>query len=142
MLRHASSPDECAILNATTGPGDQRAAATVCDTGAIKRDIRAMNRLSACVITLNEEHNLPRLLGSLGGIADEIVIVDSGSTDRTGEIAREHEARLEFRRWTHYGEQKNHAAAIATSDWVLSLDADEVLSSRLQSALLDWKKRT
>jgi len=101
-----------------------------------------MNRLSACVITLNEERNLPRLLESLRGIADEIVIVDSGSTDRTGEIAREHEARLEFRRWTHYGEQKNHAAAIATSDWVLSLDADEVLSSRLQSALLDWKKRT
>jgi glycosyltransferase involved in cell wall biosynthesis len=100
-----------------------------------------MNRLSACIITLNEERNLPRLLDSLRRIADEIVVVDSGSTDRTAEIAREHGARFEFRKWTHYGEQKNHAAAIATSEWILSLDADEVLSSTLQSALLDWKKR-
>jgi glycosyltransferase involved in cell wall biosynthesis len=100
-----------------------------------------MNRLSVCIITLNEERNLPRLLGSLRGIADEIVVVDSGSTDRTGEIARQHGARFEFRKWTHFGEQKNHAAASATTDWILSLDADEVLSSELQSALLDWKKR-
>lgn len=100
-----------------------------------------MNRISACIITLNEERNLPRLLQSLREIADEIVIVDSGSTDRTGEIARDHGARFEFRKWTHYGEQKNHAAAIATVEWILSLDADEVLSSTLQSALLDWKKR-
>lgn len=100
-----------------------------------------MNLLSACLITLNEEHNLPRTLASLNGIADEIVIVDSGSTDRTEAIAREHGARFEFRKWTHYGEQKNHAAAIATSEWILSLDADEVLSTALQSALLDWKKR-
>jgi len=100
-----------------------------------------MNRISACVITQNEERNLPRLLESLRGIADEIVVVDSGSSDRTGEIAREHGARFEFREWTHYAEQRNHAARIATAEWILSLDADEVLSSTLQSALLDWKKR-
>jgi len=100
-----------------------------------------MNRLSACIITLNEERNLPKLLDSLRGIADEIIVVDSGSTDRTEAIARECGARFEFRNWTHYGEQKNHAAEIATSDWILSLDADEVLSSALQSALVDWKKR-
>lgn len=100
-----------------------------------------MNRLSVCIITLNEERNLPRLLESLRGVADEIVVVDSGSTDRTGELAREHGARFEFRKWTHYGEQKNHAAAIAVAEWILSLDADEVLSSALRSALLDWKKR-
>ncbi len=100
-----------------------------------------MNRLSVCLITLNEEDNLPRALDSLQGIADEIVIVDSGSTDRTEAIAREHGARFEFREWTHYGEQKNHAAAMATSQWILSLDADEELSSTLQSAISDWKKR-
>jgi glycosyltransferase involved in cell wall biosynthesis len=100
-----------------------------------------MNRISACVITQNEERNLPRLLESLCGIADEVVVVDSGSTDRTEAIARQHGARFEFREWTHYGEQRNRAAALATSEWILALDADEVLSSALQSALLDWKKR-
>ena len=100
-----------------------------------------MNRISACVITQNEERNLPRLLESLCGIADEVVVVDSGSTDRTEAIAREHGARFEFRGWTHYGEQRNRAAALATSEWIFALDADEVLSSALQSALLDWKKR-
>src|SRR5262249_7598759 len=100
-----------------------------------------MNRISACVITLNEERNLPRLLESLRGIADEVVVVDSGSTDRSGQIAREHGARFEYRDWTHYAEQRNHAARIASAEWILSLDADEVLGSALQSALLDWKKR-
>jgi len=100
-----------------------------------------MNRISFCVITLNEERNLPRLLASVREIAEEIVVVDSGSADRTEAIAREYGARFEFRKWTHYGEQKNHAASIAASEWIFSLDADEALSSELQSALLDWKKR-
>jgi len=51
-----------------------------------------MNRLSVCIITLNEEESLPRALASLTEIADEIVVVDSGSTDRTAEIARQHGA--------------------------------------------------
>ncbi len=84
-----------------------------------------MNRLSACLITLNEEHNLPRALASLAGIADEIVVVDSGSTDRTEQIAREHGAVFYSRAWTNYADQKNFAAARAQNEWVLSLDADE-----------------
>jgi len=100
-----------------------------------------MNRISACLITLNEEQNLPRALASLRGIADEIIIVDSGSTDRTEEIARNHNAGFHFRKWTNYAEQKNHAASLAQKEWILSLDADEALSSALQSAILDWKKR-
>jgi len=100
-----------------------------------------MNRISACIITLNEERNLPRLLESLRGIVDELVVVDSGSTDRTGDIAREFGARLEFREWTQFAEQRNYAASLASTDWILSVDADEVLTSELQTALLDWKKR-
>ncbi len=99
-----------------------------------------MNRLSVCVITLNEEQNLPRLLASLNGIGDEIIVVDSGSTDRTREIALHSSACFHFREWTDYADQKNHAASLAQHEWILSLDADEELSSALQSAILDWKK--
>jgi glycosyltransferase involved in cell wall biosynthesis len=100
-----------------------------------------MNRLSACIITLNEERNLPRLLESLRGIVDEVVVVDSGSADRTSDIAREFGAKVEFCKWTQYAEQRNRAARLASTDWILSVDADEVLTSELQSALLEWKRR-
>jgi glycosyltransferase involved in cell wall biosynthesis len=100
-----------------------------------------MNRVSACLITLNEQENLPRALDSLAGIADEIVVVDSGSRDRTEEIAREHSAKFFFRTWTNYADQKNFAAECASNEWILSMDADEELSSALHASLLDWKKR-
>jgi glycosyltransferase involved in cell wall biosynthesis len=100
-----------------------------------------MNHLSACLITLNEEHNLARALASLDGIADEVVLVDSGSTDKTPVIAREKGAAFFERAWTNYSEQKNFAAACAKNDWILSMDADEELSSALQTSILDWKKR-
>lgn len=99
-----------------------------------------MNRISACIITLDEEHNLPRALAALAGIADEIVVVDSGSSDRTEEIARAHGAVFLFRPWTSYAGQRNFAASQATHDWVFSMDADEELSSALQTSLLAWKK--
>ena len=100
-----------------------------------------MNRLSACLITLNEEKNLARVLNSLQGIADEIVVVDCGSTDRTQEIARQRGAKVVTREWTNFAEQKNAAAAAAANDWILSLDADEELSERLRSSLLEWKQQ-
>jgi len=98
-----------------------------------------MNRLSACLITLNEEHNLPRALASIAGIADEIVVVDCGSRDRTLEIARERGAKIVINSWTNFAEQKNLATAAASNDWILSLDADEELSPALRNALLTWK---
>ena len=100
-----------------------------------------MIRLSACIITLNEEQNLPRALASLSGIADEIVVVDAGSTDRTEQIAREHGAIFLTREWTNYSEQKNAAAATASNEWILSLDADEELSRALKTSILEWKNQ-
>jgi len=98
-----------------------------------------MIHLSACLITLNEEHNLPRALASLRSIVDEIIVVDSGSTDRTVEIARAAGARVLTRAWSGYADQKNYAAEQAGHEWILSVDADEELSTALQGALLKWK---
>jgi len=100
-----------------------------------------MIRLSACIITFNEERNLARALESIQGIADEIVVVDCGSRDRTGEIAREHGARVITNAWTNFAEQKNIAAAVANNDWILSLDADEELSRELRGSMLAWKHK-
>lgn len=99
-----------------------------------------MNRVSACLITLNGEESLSRALASLSGIADEVVVVDAGSTDGTEKIAREHGAVFLARKWTNYGEQKNFAAASASNDWILSLDADEELSGKLRISLQEWKE--
>jgi glycosyltransferase involved in cell wall biosynthesis len=99
-----------------------------------------MNQLSACLITLNEERRLERALASLAPLADEIIIVDSGSTDATETIARRAGAKFCVRTWTNYAEQKNFAASLASNDWVFSLDADEELSTQLQTSLLNWKQ--
>lgn len=98
-----------------------------------------MIRLSACLITLNEERNLPRILNSLKDIADEIVIADAGSTDRTCAIAGEHDAKILARGWTDYAEQRNFAASQAAHDWILALDADEELSDTLRDSIRTWK---
>ena len=98
-----------------------------------------MNRLTACLITFNEEHNLPRALASLNEIADEIVIVDSLSTDRTEAIAQEYGAVFVTRAFKGYSEQRNFAASCATDEWVLVLAPDEEISHELRAALLSWK---
>ena len=91
--------------------------------------------LSAAIVTLNEERNLPRLLESLQGLAAEIVIVDSGSTDRTPDIARAFHARFETVPWRGFIAQKNLALDACTQPWVLFLDADEELSPELAASL-------
>jgi glycosyltransferase involved in cell wall biosynthesis len=90
--------------------------------------------LSVTVITLNEEKNLARALESVG-FADEIVVVDSGSTDRTREIAEKFKVRFYTNPWPGYGQQKNFAQAKASHDWVFNLDADEAISKELREEI-------
>lgn len=100
-----------------------------------------MNRVSVCVITLNEEKNLPRALKSTLAVADEIIVVDCGSVDRTQEIACEYGAKFFRRAWTSFSDQRNFAASQSSCDWIYTLDADEELSEELRGSLLEWKQR-
>jgi glycosyltransferase involved in cell wall biosynthesis len=97
-------------------------------------------KISFCIITFNEEEDLPRCLRSLGGLADEIVIVDSGSTDGTEKVAQSFGVRLHVQDWLGYVGQKNKALSLATHDWVFSLDADEELSPELRLEIETLKK--
>ncbi len=96
-------------------------------------------KISACLITLNEERNLPRCLASVAPLADEIVIVDSGSTDGTAGVAAKFGARLIAQDWLGYVGQKNFALGQTRHPWVLSIDADEEISPALAAAILKLK---
>ena len=95
--------------------------------------------LSAVIIAFNEEHNLPRCLDSLEGIADEVLVVDSGSTDRTVSLAEERGARVLTHAFEGHIQQKNWAADQAAGEWLLSLDADEALSPELAASIRAWR---
>jgi ADP-heptose:LPS heptosyltransferase/glycosyltransferase involved in cell wall biosynthesis len=94
-----------------------------------------MPRLSVVVITRNEEEALPALLASVREIADEVLVVDSGSSDRTVAIAEGAGARVVFHAWPGYGAQRRFAASVARHDLILSLDADERPTPELVSAI-------
>jgi len=100
-----------------------------------------MNLLTVCIIAQNEEQNLPRLLHSAQPVADEIVLVDGGSTDRTQEVARNTGAKVFFRPFTNHADQKNYAASLASNDWIFLLDADEELSPELTRSIQQWKSQ-
>lgn len=91
------------------------------------------------IITYNEERNIERCLASLVGVADEILVVDSFSTDKTEEICRRFNVRFMCNPFGGHIEQKNFAAAQATYDHVLSLDADEALTDELKASILQIK---
>ena len=99
-------------------------------------------QISAVIITYNEETNIKRCLDSLVGVADEIVVVDSYSTDRTEEICRSYKTVFLKHKFTGHIEQKNWAILQASSPYILSLDADEALSYKLKDSILrikeDW----
>lgn len=91
-----------------------------------------MSSLSVIIITKNEENSIGECLSSVAW-ADEIIVVDSGSTDKTIEICKTYNAKITVTNdWPGFGRQKNRALALATNDWVLSLDADERVSKKLQ----------
>ena len=96
-------------------------------------------KISATIITYNEERNIARAIESLR-CSDEILVVDSGSTDRTIEIAAKLGARIVDHPFKGYAEQKNYAAEQAQNDWILSIDADESLSEGLEGEILQVKK--
>ncbi len=96
--------------------------------------------ISAVLITLNEARNLGRCLASLRGVADEVIVVDSGSTDGTQEMARSLGARVVDQPWLGYGPQKNAGHDLAAGEYVLSIDADEEMSEELRQAILFQKE--
>lgn len=89
-----------------------------------------MMKFSLVVITKNEEKNIEACIKSVP-IADEVIVVDSGSTDRTGEIVKQLGGKFIFNEWPGYGKQKQFAIEQAKNDWILSLDADEYLTPEL-----------
>jgi glycosyltransferase involved in cell wall biosynthesis len=99
-----------------------------------------MNTFSAVIITHNEEDNIGRCLKSLLPVADEIIVVDSNSSDRTRAICEQHKVRFFTRAWEGYSPAKNFGNSLAEKDWIFSIDADEALSKELQESMLKFKE--
>ncbi|WP_456432905.1 tetratricopeptide repeat-containing glycosyltransferase family 2 protein, partial [Thermosulfuriphilus sp.] len=93
-----------------------------------KANKRLRPKVSLCMIVKDEEENLPRCLESVKNVVDEIVIVDTGSTDRTPQIAQEYGAKVYFHPWqNNFSLHRNQSISYATGDWILIMDADEEL---------------
>lgn len=99
-----------------------------------------MLKISAVIITFNEERNIGRCLDALAGVADEVVVVDSFSKDKTEQICQEKGVRFVQHAFEGYGAQKNWALKQALHPHILSLDADEVLSEVLRASILSAKQ--
>ncbi|MEW6680688.1 MAG: glycosyltransferase family 2 protein, partial [bacterium] len=94
-----------------------------------------MNLISCIIITYNEEDNIRECLESVKW-ADEIIIVDSGSNDKTLEIAKEYTDKIFQKKWQGYGPQKEYARQLVSLNWVLSIDADERVSPELREEII------
>ena len=98
--------------------------------------------ITAVIITKNEERNIKRCLESVKDVVDEIVIVDSLSTDNTEMICRDYNnVNFVQKEWMGYSDQKNYANSLATHDWILSIDADEELSEGLKNSIAEIRKK-
>lgn len=100
-----------------------------------------MDKLSVVIITFNEEKNIANCLSSIKEIADEIIIVDSFSTDDTKKICESFDVRFFQRTWDNYSKQKNYANSLASNDYVFSIDADEVVSMELCNSIKKEKEK-
>lgn len=100
-----------------------------------------MERISATIITYNEAHRIEACLDSLDGVADEIVVVDSFSSDGTPELCRARGCKVTSRKFTGYGIQRQYATSLASHRYVLAIDADEVLSPALRRSLIALKEK-
>lgn len=102
----------------------------------MKNKAEPNSSISAILITLNEEKNIARCLESIS-FCDEIIVIDGGSSDKTIEIAKSFGAKVEVKtQWQGFGAQKSIAVSLASGDWVLSIDADEVVSPELKLEIL------
>jgi glycosyltransferase involved in cell wall biosynthesis len=97
--------------------------------------------LSVTIVAQNEERTISAVLAAVTEIADEIIFLDSGSTDRTVEIAKSFGVRFYHQDWLGYAEQKNKAIDLASGEWILSLDADEVLTPALVAEIRGLMQR-
>ena len=96
-----------------------------------------MCKLSGIVITFNEEQKIVECIRSLLLCCDEVIVVDSGSDDKTVELASDCGAKVFFNEWHGFGKQKNYALSLAKGEWILSLDADERITEELSSQILN-----
>src|SRR5210317_2112906 len=94
------------------------------------------NKISCVIITFNEEENISRTLNSVKW-CDEIVVVDSGSVDKTIKISKEYNCKIYPKEFNGYGEQKRYAVSLASNDWILNIDADEVVSDELSDEIIN-----
>lgn len=99
-----------------------------------------MKPVTVIIISFNEERHIAATLQAAARVADEIIVVDSGSTDATKSICEQQGVRFLERAWTGYGDQRNFAVSNASHDMILALDADEVLSEELIQAMLAEKQ--
>lgn len=99
-----------------------------------------MKKISATILAYNEERHIEACLESLCGVADEIIVVDSGSTDRTIEICKKHGCKVSTRKFDGFGAQRQYATSLTTHQYILSIDADELLSPALQESIKKLKE--
>lgn len=98
-----------------------------------------MAKISACIISYNEENKIEDCLKSLEGVVDEIIVIDSLSTDKTKDIVRKYTDKIYDQKFLGHVEQKNLAVEKSNYDWILSLDCDERLTDELKSSILQVK---